>query len=215
MTNSWLQIPAAEYDQHMAHSAVRQREFLDSVFEDVLREYQPKTLAVVGCATGGGLHLVDPRQVERVVAMDINPEYLALTGTRFLGRLPMLELLEANIETCELEPRAFDLIHCALVLEYVDATLALQKMARWLAPAGVLVVVLQLPSPHAAPVTETGCKSLQLLEMELRSPDQLRTEAKRAQLTEVSQRTAVLDSGKNFYIGQFMLDNGTGTSLGT
>ena len=46
----------------------------------------------------------------------------------------------------ELEPAAFDLVHAGLVLEYVDWSLLLPRVAATLKPGGILSVVLQLPS---------------------------------------------------------------------
>ena len=167
MNNPWLSVPANEYDEHMGHHSVRQREFLDSAFKMALDEYEPKSIALLGCATGGGLQLVNARRVERLVAVDINTEFVELVRSRYAKTLPQLELLEADIEACELEYRAFDLVHCALLLEYVDVNVVLKKMARWVSDTGVIVVVLQLAFPDSSPVSDTGCESLKLLKMEL------------------------------------------------
>lgn len=203
--NPWLSIPADEYDIHLAHPSVMQREFLDAVFADVLIEYEPQSLALLGCATGGGLQYVDADQVQRIVAVDLNSEYLEATRLRYADRLPQLQLVNVDLEACEFDTASFELIHIALVLEYVDAAVVLEKAARWLAPEGVLVVVLQLASDEVAAVSETGCESLKLLAplMKLHDPNDIRKVASDVSLTEVNSTVERLDSGKQFYIGHF------------
>ena len=106
--------------------------------------------------------------------------------------------------------RAYELVHCALVLEYVDPDVVLAKIARWLSPNGVLVVVLQLHSPEAKAVTETGYDSLKLLEplMKLHEPDDIRQRAIAVGLLESASQIECLESGKQFYIGHFRFDEG-------
>ena len=140
-----------------------------------------------------------------LVAVDINTEFVELVRSRYAKTLPQLELLEADIEACELEYRAFDLVHCALLLEYVDVNVVLKKMARWVSDTGVIVVVLQLAFPDSSPVSDTGCESLKLLKMELHTPGEIRDKARCVRLKEVSSRTVALESGKRFYVGHFML----------
>ena len=48
MANPWLSIPASQYDEHLAHPAVRQREFLDGLLANVLTEYKPRCVALLG-----------------------------------------------------------------------------------------------------------------------------------------------------------------------
>jgi len=208
MSNPWLSIPPSEYDEHLAHPAVRQREFLDQVFCGALAEYTPSSVALLGCATGGGLENVDFKTTSRVTAVDLNPAFIDITRSRLASHLPQLELIEADLESCELDAGAYDLIHCALVLEYVDPDVVLAKIARWLSPNGVLVVVLQLHSPEAKAVTETGCESLKLLEplMKLHEPDDIRQRAAMVKLSEAKSTVERLETGKEFYIGHFRFD---------
>ena len=205
MRNPWLSIPASEYDEHLSHSDVRQREFLDEVFLSVLKQHCPKRIALLGCATGGGLGHIDPQQTSKVTAVDLNAQYIETTRSRYSDHLPQLELVHADLHSCELDANAFDLIHSALVLEYVDPVIVLTKIARWLAAGGVLVIVLQLESAEIEAVTETGCESLKLLEplMRLHSPDDIRAIATKVNLREAKARRVQLASGKQFYVGQF------------
>ena len=203
--NPWLLIPAHEYDNHLAHPSVRQREFLDRVFAEVLNSCQPHSIALLGCATGGGLDHVDPCKVDRITAIDINSDYLEVTRSRFSRMLSQLELQQADLERCELEGGAYELIHCALVLEYVDTEIVIPKMARWLSRSGVLVMVLQLASPEIQAVIDTGCESLKRLEpiMRLHEPEDIRQVAASVGLCETDSAIERLETGKQFYVGRF------------
>ena len=79
MSNPWLSIPASEYDEHMAHPAVQQRAFLDRVFASALSEHKPRSVALLGCATGGGLEFIDTATTMQVTAVDLNPEFVKMT----------------------------------------------------------------------------------------------------------------------------------------
>lgn len=205
MANPWLSIPASEYDEHLAHPAVRQRAFLDRIFSNALSDYEPRSVALLGCATGGGLEHVDPDHTVRVTAVDVNPEYLEVTRSRFSEQLPQLELIQADLESCELDAAAYDLVHCALVLEYVDPEIVLKKAVRWLCPRGVLMVVLQLPSQEVAAVTPTGCDSLKLLApiMTLHEPEAIRQLAGQVALVEQTSSIDRLETGKQFYVARY------------
>lgn len=205
MNNPWLSIPFAEYETHMSHPDVLQSQFLGNVFADVIHTNEPRTIAILGCATGNGLEHVEAGEVDRIVAVDVNPEYIDIARDRHAARLPELELVEADILDCDFASGSFGLIHCALLLEYVDPLALIPQMARWLTEDGDLVVVLQLASPEAFPVSETGCESLKLLEpvMRLHEPDGIAEIARSAGLIESVGSEHQLASGKRFYIGHF------------
>ncbi|MEZ6091592.1 MAG: class I SAM-dependent methyltransferase, partial [Pirellulaceae bacterium] len=199
-------IPAEEYEMHMAHPDVLQSQFLEEVFADTIREIEPCAIALLGCATGNGLQHVNAENVTRVMAVDLNPAYVAIARDRYAQRLPQLELVQSDILDCDFADGAFDLIHCALLLEYVDPVAALAKIARWVAQDGVLVIVLQLDSPNAQRVSETGCDSLKLLEpvMTLHEPDAIAMIAGESGLVESHRDVRTLASGKRFYVGHFL-----------
>lgn len=205
MTNPWLSIPAEEYDLHLSHPSVRQREFLDAEFASVLEEIKPRSIALLGCATGGGLDCVDPQVTRRITAVDLNPDYVQETQRRYSKRLPQLEVIRADLEDCELDPLAYELIHCALVFEYVDPAVVLERISRWLTADGVVVIVLQRESPKQQAVSNTGCESLKLLEplMKLHEPKDIVEQAARFGLHQIMSTVEQLESGKEFYIGKF------------
>jgi len=201
--NPWLTIPAADYEGHMGSPEVGQLAFLSEVFRDALNAYQPRRLLVVGCATGNGFEHIDRDSCEGVVAVDINPEYLSVLKTRFPDAA--IQTRCEDVAKCEFDTASFDLIHCALIFEYVDPSSVVGKLARWLRPGGVLVVVLQLPHDNAAAVSATPYSSLRRLEpiMRLVDPAKLERLAREVRLSELQRETRTLVSGKRFYVAVF------------
>jgi SAM-dependent methyltransferase len=173
--NPWLAIPADEYEAHM--SAVGQTAALRAMFFRVYSERKPRRLAVLGCTTGGDLQLVDPSATEVAVGVDINPAYLEIARGRLTALGERLQLVEGDVLRVDLPRAGFDLVHAALVLEYVDPLLLFKRIAGWLAPGGVCSVVTQSPTPDAPAVGETAFLSLRTLasRMRLRDARQVQT----------------------------------------
>jgi SAM-dependent methyltransferase len=204
-SNPWLSIPAADYERHMGGSSVRQLQFLNGVLREILDDFRPRTMAVIGCSTGNGFEHIDPRITQHVIGIDINPEYLGVLWERFGHKIPGLKLLCADVTKCDLQPRSLDLVHCALVLEYVEPRLIVEKAAEWVRSRGVLTVLLQLPSAGHDNVTDTEFESVRRLEsiMRLVDPKELGRIAEQAGFSETSSRVDTLASGKQFYVGVY------------
>lgn len=206
--NPWLSIPASDYDEHMSSPTVGQSQYLAEVFGTLLRAHAPQRLAVLGCATGNGFDAIPP-ETARVVGIDINPRYLARLERRFGQTLPGLELICADLGEADAAlaglDGVFDLVHAALVFEYVDPAVVLERVVAWLREGGLLSVVLQRPAAHAGRVTETPFTSLRALEpiMKLVEPAALEALADRAGLRCEAARVDTLPSGKPFYLGVF------------
>jgi SAM-dependent methyltransferase len=161
-------------------------------------------MAVLGCGTGNGLDVVDPARTRRFVGVDLNADYLALARRRHARLDSVATWIHADVGACPLEPARLDLIHAALLFEYADPGPLLPLIAGWLAPGGVLSVVLQLPGGDA-PISQTGFASLHALTdlMALIPPDRFRDLAARAGLTETSSRQIPLARGKSFWAATF------------
>jgi SAM-dependent methyltransferase len=202
--NPWLAIPAADYEGHMGEAGVDQLGPLGAIFADVYARIRPARAAVLGCGPGSGLDVVDPACTRRLAAVDLNPDYLALARGRHPRLAGVAEWICADVATCTLEPAGFDLMHAALLFEYIDPAPLLPRIAGWLAPGGTLSAVIQLPGGDAA-ISKTGFASLQSLSglMALVPPDRLRTMAARAGLTEMSSRQIPLARGKSFWAATF------------
>lgn len=203
-SNPWLEIPAADYEGHMGETGVDQLGPLREILARVYQEVRPRRVAVLGCGPGGGLEIVDPACTERLVGVDLNPDYLALARERHSRLEAIAEWKCVPVQQCDLPAATFDLIHAALMFEYVDPAEVLPAVARWLAPQGVLSVVLQLPGGDA-PISDTGFSRLGLLSglMQLVPPDRLCALAARVGLILRSSAEVPLARGKRFWTGTF------------
>lgn len=189
----------------MALATVGQLQALDRILGDLLRELEPRRVAVPGCTTGTGFAHLDPARTELVVAVDLNPAYLRRLADRFRPRLSGLLPVQGDLRRFSLRPARFDLVYCALVLEYLDPAPVVAEMARWLAPDGVLAVVLQLPSRLSGPVSRTPYRSLTRLEPVLRlvPPPVVERAAAAAGLQPLRSEVIPLPAGKAFALVRY------------
>lgn len=203
----WLSIPASDYEGHMGSARVGQLAVLNQILADTLAEFSPRSLAVIGCSTGNGFEHIDPSITHRVVGIDINPDYLRILEQRQAQRLNGLGLVCADLASCSIEPNSFDLIHAALIFEYISPEEVLPKLGGWLKPGGVLAVVLQLPSPTSTMVSETPYATLKALEsiMRLVDPGAFRDLADGCGLTMLRSWEVELKQGKKFHAAYYKM----------
>jgi trans-aconitate methyltransferase len=111
----------------------------------------------------------------------------------------------ADVERDELRLTPVDLVFAGLVFEYVDAGRALDRIATWLAPRGILATVLQLPS-DVEKITPSRFASLARLEpiMRLLAPGRLTALASERGLRAADTRVAVASGGKRFAAQTFL-----------
>ncbi|MCL4551482.1 MAG: class I SAM-dependent methyltransferase [Bacteroidetes bacterium] len=204
--NPWLKISAEDYEGHMSAPNVLQLQMLNKIFADVLNEFSPKSIAALGCTTGNGFEHSVGRNIEKVVGVDINPEYIAVCKKRYAEKLPQLKLICSDLAAINLPLSTFDLIHAALIFEYVDVDELLNKISKWLMPDGVLSVVLQLPSETSSPVSETQFQSLKLLSplIKLIDPEEFKKTAQKYGLEEIKNDKIELASGKSFSVIKYV-----------
>jgi SAM-dependent methyltransferase len=198
--NPWLQIPSEDYEHHMSAPNVGQLQMLDEIFENVLDEFSPGSLAVLGCTAGNGFqHLVN-REFERVVGVDINFTYLAECRAWFIQDIQNLQLICADLNEIELAESTFDLIHAALIFEYVDDFVLLKKIFRWLKQDGVVSIVLQLSGEKVDPVSDTPYESLKQLStfMHLEDVNEFKEKAVAIGFSEAREPEIKNLCGKNF-----------------
>lgn len=200
MHNPWLDIPLADYEAHMALPEIGQARLLSDIFADALRTHVPDSVAVIGCAGGNGLERISPECTTRVVGVDLNPDYLKQTRQRFDGKFQSLELIHADIERDAPPVAPVRLVFAALVLEYVNPEKALPRLRDMLAGNGVLITVLQRPSPHMPAVSPSPFESLRALDAVLRhiEPACLSDVCARHGLGEFSASLHTTDNGKQF-----------------
>lgn len=158
--NPWLQIPWQDYENHMQE--VGQLQALSEITRESLQEYQPRSFALLGCATGNGLEHVNPVVTSGIYAVDINPEFLTLTNQRFAPSLPDLQTRCMDVEKQKPDFSGINLMFCGLLLEYVNPEITLQNIVPTLAPGGTLIMILQ-QSTQDNFVSKTRYKSLESL----------------------------------------------------
>ncbi|MHB8906914.1 MAG: class I SAM-dependent methyltransferase [Melioribacteraceae bacterium] len=205
MENPWLQIPLEDYEGHMSASNVQQLQMLDEVFEVVLNELSPKSLCVLGSTAGNGFQHLIQRNFDRVVGIDINFKYVTECRAWFIQDVPNLQLICADLNEIELTDSIFDLVHAALIFEYVDVEKLLSKIYKWLKPGGILSAVLQLPSESLSAVSKTQFISVKILEpfIKLVEPDEFRKKAEKLGLICEEETEIKLSTGKRFVKAYF------------
>ena len=204
LQNPWLDIPAGEYEAHMGPGHADQLSPLGAIFAETLRAVRPARVALLGCATGNGLEHIDPAITRQVVAVDINPSYVAIARDRHRAQGAILDARCADLLACDLGAGGFDLVHAALVFEHVDAAALAARAAAWVAPAGTLSVVLQLEG-GAAPVTPSPYGSIAALAGTIRlvTPAALAALLAPHGLTLRQRRTVPVKNGKRFEVCLF------------
>jgi ubiquinone/menaquinone biosynthesis C-methylase UbiE len=208
MKNPWLDIPLADYEGHMALPNVGQAQLLSDVFANALSKYAPRSVAVLGCAGGNGLDRVSSKVTERVVGVDLNPDYVQQARTRFDHQIPLLELLVGDVQTDGFAFAPVELVFAGLLFEYVDAEAVLAKIRAMLCPGGTLLTVVQLPSTAIPEITPSQFASLSALSsvMRLVPPELLRQLAAAHGYCETEAQTVATAGGKEFRVQAFRLE---------
>lgn len=207
MRNPWLDIPLSDYEAHMALPTIGQLRLIADQLDTLIRTFSPCSVAIIGCAGGNGFDSLVGAESERVVGVDINPEYIERARRRYAGRIPGLELYVADIQSCASLFEPVDLIYVALVFEYVDLSLTMSALRCHCKPGGVLVVLSQLPHETMNQVSPSPYTSLQSLAsgMHLVAPEELQRMAKQVGFTLEQSRVISSSGGKCFGIDKFRL----------
>ncbi len=200
--NPWTVVPAADYERHMGPQGVDQLAPLAAIFEEVYASTQPDRLLVLGCATGNGLESVNPSVTKRIVGVDVNLQYLGVARQRFIGLGARLELFCAEAARFRAAPASFDLVHAALLFEYLHPEPLVRRIAEWLAPDGTCSVVLQLGGGDGP---EAPTKAMQIIRkaMKLVPPDELTRLFDHYGLPQRRAKTVPLKHGRSFWVAQF------------
>ncbi len=204
MKNPWIDIPLADYEAHMDLPHVGQTRMLSDLFAAALGRYEPRSLALLGCAGGNGLERIQAGSPLRVVGVDLNPTFVEEARRRFAGQLPGLELFAGDVQTEVFGFEPVELVFAGLLFEYVDVAVTLKRVAAMLTPDGRLVTVVQMPSETAAvtPSPYTCLKSLAPILTHV-DPGELARLAAVYGLREVESRSVEAGSGKAFCVQVF------------
>ena len=206
MSNPWLDIPLSDYEGHMALPAVGQASLIAKLLGQAISRWAPSSLAIIGCAGGNGFEQIRPDLVKRVVAVDLNSQYIQKTRERHLQRLPSLELLCADVQSEHLDYGPVDFTYAALLFEYVDISSVLRTLKRNSRPGAALTTVLQLPHAAMSLVSPSPYQSLGSLAslMTLVAPEELQSAARKTGFAFADAATVELPSGKQFCIQNFL-----------
>ena len=159
MINPWLNVPVADYKIHMEHESVRQGEMIRKHLGDCLLRFDPKSLLYLGAGIGNGLESARASQLNDILAVDVNPVYLAYLRKRF-EMLKALRTKKCSFPEGFSEPGRFDLAYGALFFEYTDLETTLAAIAVHLTPKGHLVALLQQQSEQGK-MTSPGVTSIE------------------------------------------------------
>ena len=161
MNNPWLNVPVADYKIHMEHESVRQGEMIREHLAKCLKRFEPESLLYLGAGIGNGLEDARALELSDILAVDVNPEYLAVLRDR-LNMLTALRTEQCSFPEGFSDPSRFQLAYGALFFEYVDLESTLFTIAAHLTPRGYLVAFLQQPSEQGQ-MTKTGVTSLEAI----------------------------------------------------
>jgi len=205
MHTPWLEIPLEDYEAHMSLPSVGQAQMLAEQLGRMVALHAPRSVAVVGCAGGNGLDRLESPCVKRVVAVDINPHYIAACRSRYANRLPNLELVCADVESGQMQFEPVELIYAALIFEYTDTFATLAALKRNLRAGGTLVSVLQLTHSELPAITPSAYTSLMALASAFRPivPADLCACASAAGFELAGSNPINLRSGKQFLVQTF------------
>lgn len=200
--NPWTIVQSADYEKHMGPDGVDQLAPLSSLFQEAYLAAQPDRVLLLGCATGNGLEHVNPAITQKVTGVDVNLQYLGIARQRFMHLGAKLELFCSEAEKFRAPPGSYDLVHAALVFEYLHPEPLVRRIAEWIAPKGTCSVVLQLPGGDAPPAPS---RTMQLIEkaMKLVPPEELTRLFEHYGLPRRRAKTVPLEYGKSFWAGSF------------
>ena len=109
-----------DYEGHMSQSNVMQHQTLDRIMREQFRSHPVKSVAIMGIAGGNGLgHLSDIPDIEFIIGIDINKEYLDASESRYPELSGRYSTLLADIRDISVELPHVDMVIANLFVEYI------------------------------------------------------------------------------------------------
>ena len=158
--NPWLRIPLGDYEGHMALPEVAQSQLLATTLHRVVNRFQPRSLAILCAAGGNGLERIDSAVVRRVVAVDLNPDYLEVCTARHAASFAEFQSVLHDLSQGPPAIAPVECIFAGLVLEYLRVDLFCSYLPSLLTDGGVFATMLQLPSDDLPEVSASDRKSV-------------------------------------------------------
>jgi hypothetical protein len=208
MTSPWHQIPLADYEAHMAMPSVAQAQLLGTTLQRVVSTFRPRSLAILGAAGGNGLELIDSRIVRRVVAVDINQQYLEVCTNRHAASFAQFEPVLHDLVQGPPPIEPVECVFAGLVLEYLAPEPFCDSLPSFLAEGGFFAILLQLPSPNLPEVSPSPYHSLAQLQSAFSfvNPAQMDEALGNRGFTLVTAHRFDRDSGKSFHYAAYQRD---------
>jgi hypothetical protein len=209
MPHPWLEIPITDYEAHMALPSVGQAQLLGTALQHTIVRFQPRSLAVFGVAGGNGLELVERAIVRRVVALDFNPDYLALCTRRHATSFDQFEPVLHDLSQGPPAIAPVECIFAGLVLEYLCVELFCGYLASLLTTGGSFAALLQLPSATLPEISASPFSSLSRLEpaFSFVHPTSLDAVLSARGFSHITSERYDLNSGKSLYYASYQITN--------
>jgi hypothetical protein len=209
MRHPWLEIPITDYEAHMALPSVGQAQLLGTALQRTITQFQPCSLAVLGVAGGNGLEFAQRAGVRRLVALDFNPDYLALCSRRYATYFAEFEPVLHDLSHGPPVITPVECIFAGLVLEYLCVASFCGYLASLLTIGGGFAALLQLPSPTLPEVSPSPFTSLARLESTFSfvPPASLQDSLSAHGFSRIAVDRYDLDSGKSFCYVSYQVTN--------
>jgi hypothetical protein len=193
----------------MALPSVGQAQLLGAGLQRTVAQFRPCSLAVLGVAGGNGLECLERDLVRRVVALDFNPDYLALCSRPYAASFTEFEPVLHDLSHGPPGITPVDCVFAGLVLEYVCVESFCGYLASLLTTGGSFAALLQLPSPTLAEVSPSPFSSLTRLESAFSfvDPASLHDRLSTHGFSRIVSDRYDLDSGKSFYYASYQSTN--------
>ena len=193
----------------MALPSVGQAQLLGTALQRTIAQFQPCSLAVLGVAGGNGLEFAQRAGVRRLVALDFNPDYLAVCSRRYATCFAEFEPVLHDLSQGPPVITPVECIFAGLVLEYLCVASFSGYLASLLTIGGSFGALLQLPSPTLPEVSPSPFTSLSRLEpaFSFVDPASLHESLVSHGFSRIASDRYDLDSGKSFYYASYQVTN--------
>lgn len=200
--NPWTVVQADDYERYMGPDGVDELAPLSALFQEAYVASQPDRVLVLGCGTGNGLEHVNPAVTQQIVGVDVNLQHLGIARQRYFHLGPKLELFCAEAEKFRAGAGRFDLVHAALVFEYVYPEVLVRRISEWISDEGTCSVVLRMPGGERP---DPPSKPLRIIEKatKLVSPDELVRLFEHYGLPKRRERTVPTRAGRSLWSASF------------
>ena len=190
----------------MALPAVAQAPLIAAEMRRAAEQSRATSVAILGCAGGNGCLDLAAVGVSCVVAVDINPKYVARTRERHAHRFAHFDGIVADCSRDTIVCRPVDLVFAGLIFEFVPVASLCEQASRLLRPGGVFSTMIQLPSAIAEVTPSPYATSLEAVgsAMSLVTPSDLESAASAVRLSSLSERVVSVPGGKSFSVRAFV-----------